>query len=92
MCNKQARITKGLFMAKTRETHGQIEFDRTKLIQKRFNICNLVNAKLNSIAQKLDKLTFSEVVWLSKIEDFFFKNEYMTERQMEVLDTILKKY
>lgn len=70
----------------------QLEFDRKKLVQKRFSLSLMVNAKLNSIAKIMDKLSHSDVVWLSKVEDFFHQNEYLTERQTEVLDSILKRH
>lgn len=77
---------KGLQMAK------QIEFDTKLLAKKRFNMENLIHAKFNKLACSLDRLTHADVVWLSKVEDFFIKNEYVTERQIEVLDSIIKRH
>lgn len=70
----------------------QLEFKETSITSKRFSIERMVVAKLESLSTKLDSLQFSDVVWLSRIEDFFNKYEYITERQMQTLDTIAKKY
>lgn len=76
-----------------KKTDGaQLEFDRAKLQNKRFTISRLVTAKLNSLSAHMEKLTHADVVWLSRVEDFFHNNEYLTERQTAVVDTILDKY
>lgn len=75
-------------MAKVK--HQQL--DLTPINQKRFSIENLVKAKLDKLSNKLDKLTYSDVVWLSRVEDFLTQHEYLTERQMSVLDTIVNRH
>ena len=67
----------------------QLEFDRDVLFEKRFTIDKLVNSKLNQLADRMHVLTYQQLVWLSRIEDFHFKYEYLTERQIEVLDSIV---
>ena len=70
----------------------QLEFDRDKLINKRFTLGLLVESKLNKLAIHLDQLTHSDVVWLSRVEDFFHLYEYLTPRQIEVIDSIFKRH
>lgn len=70
----------------------QLEFKETMIASKRFSIERMVLAKLETLSTKLDSLQFSDVVWLSRIEDFYNKYEYITERQMQTLDTISSKY
>ena len=70
----------------------QLTFDMQKLTEKRFTLKSLVSAKFNRLASSIDKLTHSDVVWLSRVEDFFIKNEYVTERHVEVLDSIIKRH
>jgi hypothetical protein len=53
---------------------------------------NLVSAKFDRLSNCMDKLSHSDVIWLSRVEDFYLKNEYVTERQVQVLDSIVKKY
>lgn len=77
-------------MAKSK--NQQLEFKETMIRSKRFSIERMVLAKLETLSTKLDSLQFSDVVWLSRIEDFFNKYEYVTERQMQTLDTIVNKY
>ena len=70
----------------------QLEFKETSINAKRFSIEKMLLAKLETLSTKLDSLQFSDVVWLSRIEDFFNKYEYVTERQIQTLDAISKKY
>lgn len=58
---------------------------------KRFTLDRLIYAKLDKLAEHLDKLTHSDLVWLSRVEDFFIKYEYVTERQVAVIDSILNR-
>lgn len=69
----------------------QLAFDREVLMQKRFTIERSIGAKLDQLADKLHELEHSDIVWLSRIEDFFHKYEYLSKRQMEVLDSIVRK-
>lgn len=64
---------------------------QTDIFEKRFSIEKMVQSKFDSLSESLDKVSFSDVVWLSRIEDFYLKNEYITERQMSVLDSISKR-
>lgn len=70
----------------------QLEFDVNDLQTKRFTLSNMVNAKLNKLAYHMDRLTHSDVVWLARVEEFFSLNEYITERQSKVLDSILTRH
>ncbi len=78
--------------AKQPETLVQLEFDRKALEQKKFTLANLIRAKMNRLADKIDLLSHSDVVWLSRVEDFFLEKEYVTERHVEVLDSIIKRH
>lgn len=70
----------------------QTSFDYDQLADKRFTMKNLVSAKFDRLSNCMDKLSHSDVIWLSRVEDFYLKNEYVTERQVQVLDSIVKKY
>jgi hypothetical protein len=59
---------------------------------KRFSINKMVNAKLDALARIITELSHSEIVWLSRIEDFFLKTDYLTERQCDLVDSILKSH
>ena len=69
----------------------QIEFDRQILIQKRFTLDNMIQAKLNQLSDKMHKLKHSDLIWLSRVEDFYHQNEYLTEKQINVLDSIVNR-
>lgn len=73
-------------------SEDQLSFNRELLIQKKFTIQQLVKSKLDKLAKHLDELTHSDVVWLSRVEDFFFQNEYLSQRQVEVIDSIIKRH
>lgn len=77
-------------MARSKQIE-QLEFDRVKLSEKRFTLQSMVSAKFDKLANRIDQLTHSDVIWLSRVEDFFHKNEYLTERQSQVLDSIFKR-
>jgi hypothetical protein len=67
-----------------------LNLEQSPIQQKRFNITAAVNAKLDNLEANIHKLTFAEIVWLSRLEDFFIKTEYLTERQIGILDVMAK--
>jgi hypothetical protein len=68
-----------------------LNLEQSPIQQKRFNITAAINAKLDCLETNIHKLRFAEVVWLSRLEDFFLKTEYLTERQIEILDVMMRK-
>jgi hypothetical protein len=70
----------------------QLEFQGFLFANKRFTLKNMVDKKFDFLASKLDSLTHQQVVWLSRIEDFFIKTDYITERQSSVVDSIIKQH
>lgn len=64
---------------------------RTEIFEKRFSIDKMVINKFDSLANHLEKISHSDVVWLSRIEDFYLQHEYLTPRQFGVLDSISKR-
>lgn len=75
----------------TKKKQKQISFKITPIQAKRFSIDSMVKAKLDHLSTNIKKLKYNDLVWLSKIEDFFFKYEYLTEKQVRVLDTIFDR-
>lgn len=57
-----------------------------------FSHKNLAEGKLTFLAKNLKHLEWGEVTWLSRIEDFYREKEYITEKQLEVLHSLCKKY
>ena len=70
---------------------AQLVLFNTDISVKRFTIERMLVAKLDRLSMHIDKLTHSDVVWLSRIEEFFQRNEYLTERQSAVLDSIIER-
>ena len=69
----------------------QTEFNRDILIQKRFTLDKMISAKLNQLSDKMHKLKHSDLIWLSRVEDFYHQHEYLTEKQINVLDSIVSR-
>lgn len=69
----------------------QLELERASIGMRRFSIDRMVMTKLDRLAEKIDHLSYADLVWLERIEKFFIKHEYLTENQMRVLDSIGKR-
>lgn len=72
-------------MAKKKQTNDNIK-------DKLFSIKTLSDSKIKFLQSKLHSLTFQEVTWLSRIEDFYNEKEYLTEKQIEVLNSLVNKH
>lgn len=64
---------------------------KSTIQNKRFTLEKMLIAKLNILSKNIDQLSHAEVVWLSRIEDFFSQHEYITQRQSEVVDLIMQR-
>ena len=71
-------------MSKRKET--------SKIREKLFTIKTASEAKINFLKNNLHKLSFQEITWLSRMEDFFLDKEYLTEKQLEVLSSLVVKH
>jgi len=71
----------------------QQKFNFDKPIKKAlFTHKRLAEAKLKYLSNNLEDLDFSEVSWLSKIEEFYREKDYITEKQISVLHGIFTKH
>lgn len=69
----------------------QMSFEEVGPIKtKVFSLQTLTNAKIKFLEDRLEDLTFSEVTWLSKIEEFYREKEYITEKQVNVLHSMVQ--
>ena len=69
----------------------QLTFDKDALAAKRFTLDRLIESKFNRLSEHMENLSHSDVVWLSRVEDFFVKCGYVTERQVSILDSIYNR-
>jgi hypothetical protein len=60
--------------------------------QKLFSIKTIAEAKIQFLQKHLHKLSFQEMTWLSRMEDFYLDKEYLTEKQIEVLNSLVMKH
>lgn len=66
---------------------------QNKLItEKLFSIQKLAESKIQFLVKHLHKLSFQECTWLSRMEEFYTTKEYLTEKQIEVLNSLVVKY
>ena len=79
MCSECYR---GKHMAKKKDT----------IKDKLFSIKTISEAKIQYLHTNLHKLSFQELMWLSRMEDFYLDKEYLTEKQIEVLNTLVHKH
>lgn len=68
---------------------NQMSFNLGPIQARIFSIRNLTEAKIRFLETKMESLTFGEMSWLATIEDFFRKKNYITEKQVSVLDAIV---
>lgn len=74
-------------------TDGQLKMKYENSITAKFFSHNLqVKSQFNFLSKKIELLDFNEVAKLSKIEDIYSQKEYLTEKQINVLHGIVKKY
>lgn len=51
--------------------------------EKLFSIKAVSEAKIQFLKTKLHNLSFQEVTWLSRMEDFYLDKEYLTENKLK---------
>jgi hypothetical protein len=74
------------------EITKQLRFQGMAEINRRFNPKTYINYRLDYLAVSIPQLSVDEIVWLSRLEDFFIKHNYMTRKQLRVLDQIFKRH
>lgn len=60
--------------------------------EKLFSIKTASEAKIKVLHSQIHKLTFQEITWLSRMEDFYLDKEYLTEKQLDVLSSLVAKH
>lgn len=66
--------------------------DTATVKEKLFSIKTASEAKINALQSQLHKLSFQEITWLSRMEDFYLDKEYLTEKQLDVLSSLVSKH
>ena len=61
--------------------------DESPIKEKLFSIKKISQAKINYLQSKLHVLNYQEMVWLSRMEDFYTQYEYLTEKQLTIMAT-----
>jgi hypothetical protein len=80
-----------------KQDSAQIEFATEQLDmespfrKKRFSVQRMIEAKFTYLSANIERLTHSEIVWLSRIEEFFIQYCYLTERQTQVLQQVVER-
>lgn len=65
----------------------------SKEIQTRmFTLENVVKKKFTCLYNHIENMPMSDIRWLSRIEEFYSEKEYLTDKQMDIVDRFLKKY
>lgn len=77
---------------KSKTNDQQLDLWSKGLSYRRFTLERMLIAKLDRLADGIDKLSHSDVIWLSRIEEFFNKHQYITDRQSAVLDSIVERH
>lgn len=66
----------------------QGQFPLGLITERRFTIQKAVDKKMSALERCLDRLPYSDVVWLERIEKFWLDHDYITEKQMLVLQKV----
>lgn len=59
--------------------------------QRRFTLQRFFNAKLQLLADNLHQLTYCDLTWLTRVEEFMNKYDYLTEKQIHVIESIISR-
>lgn len=66
--------------------------EKMVLKEKLFSVKTLSESKINFLHTKLHVLSYQEMICLSRMEDFYFQHEYLTEKQIQVLSSLVNKH
>lgn len=81
---------------KDSKTHEQLSFDdvnvNTVLTKRVFDLKEVTYKKFYKLSEYVSFLKHHDVVWASRIEEFYLEHEYLTEKQHAILDGLIEKY
>jgi hypothetical protein len=65
-----------------------MQFPVGVITERRFSIQRAVDKKMATLEKVIDRLPYGDIVWLERIEKFWMDHDYLTEKQMLVLQKV----
>lgn len=62
------------------------------LQEKRISIENSIISKFKVLSKQLHRFSYSQVIWLSRFEMQFIEKGYLSERQCDIIDNVIRAY